>query len=282
MNHSTRRSRGRWLRSLLVIAALLLILRHDLAEITAGVLTLSAQRSADAAFALIQLNMAQTLAPHLPFAASQESYLLGPQQARNSDSLPLNRDQPYAPALNNEAVLAASTLSPLNLLPLFERAVQVQPESAQAQYNLGVTAYQAGDYEAAQVAFRQTSLLAPTWPMPHAYLATVYIHSGAFAPATDAAKAALRLDPRLREAHLTLLLALFSQQQTEEGLAAAGTALSWYPQDATLLLYQGLFLRAAGEPEAALSTLRMAFFAAQEEPLRRRIAEEILAILSGD
>lgn len=257
-------------------------------EIGAGLLVLSAQDAADRgdpATALAHLDLAHGLAPNLPQPMALADYLVAARLPFDQGRAPLPLEDggtdPYAPALNNRAVWAADRLSPAQLAQAFQQAADLGMPQAAVQFNLGVAAWQSGDLALAQEALSRAALLDPSWDRPPLFLATLLLTSDPAQPAAAeaAARQAVALSPHVRAGHLALIHALWSQGRVDDGLAAVTAAHTRFAQDAQLGLYHGLFLRAAGDNRAALDVLRSAFFAADDQSLRRRIAEEILSVL---
>ncbi|MBX3001126.1 MAG: tetratricopeptide repeat protein [Caldilineaceae bacterium] len=245
----------------------------------------SAQQAGDPQKSQEQVEIAGLLAPDLPQLSSQKIYAtldLGSAATIGFGEAAALAASTYSPGLNNAAVLAFSTEDLSTSKAMLERAVLLNPESAQAHYNLGIVAYQSGDVETARPAFRRATFLAPDWPHPYVYLAALSLHANDPTSALEMARTAVALDPTIRLAQTALLYALWVSEQPDEGLEAVEQALHEFPQDPTFLLYQGLFLRSKGADDQALVTLRQAFFIDQVEDQRRRIAQEILAIMKGE
>jgi tetratricopeptide (TPR) repeat protein len=282
--------RGTALWIVLVLVLLTILLWRDLLKVTAGLLILSAQspqQTGDLYKTQVQLGRAELLAPDLPHLSSQRLYvnmdLLGGSGAtmRFSDEETLTTSA-YSPGLNNAAVLTFSAGNFAASKAMLERAARLNPDSAQAHYNLGVVSYHLGDMDSALIAFRSASLLVPDWPQPHAYLAAILIQTDDLTAAIEAARASIALDPTIRPAQIALLYAHLMRQNIEEGLLAVDQALQEFPQDPVFLLYKSLFLRSKGAEEQAFALLQQAFFIHQDEDQRRRIAQEVLSIMKGE
>lgn len=276
----------------LVLVAVLLsvLLWTDLSRMAAGVYLLSAQSAqqrGDLQTMQTQMANASFWAPDLPQLSSQRLYADLDLLQRAGADISFAQEEglaasAYGPGLNNAAVLAFADGDLAKSKTMLERATLLNPENAQAQYNLGVVAYHSGDMETAQIALQRAALLAPDWPQIYLYLAATLIQSNDLTSAHEAALASVALDPTVRPAHLALLYIDLMLQQTDDGLAAAEQALQVFPDDPAFLLYQGLFLRKAGDDDRAFALLQRAFFLHQEEDQRRRIAQEILHLMKGE
>jgi tetratricopeptide (TPR) repeat protein len=221
----------------------------------------------------------------LPQPIALADYLAATRLLANQDAAPQPVEEMgtdlYAPALNNRAVWAADRLTSAQLTKAFQQAADLGTPQAAVQFNLGVAAWQAGDLALAQEALSRAALLDPSWDRPPVFLATLLLTVEPAQPAAAeaAARRAVALSPGDRAGHLALVHALWRQGKVDDGLAAVTAARERFAQDAQLALYHGLFLRAAGDKPAALDVLRSAFFAAEDQSLRRRIAEEVLSVL---
>jgi Tfp pilus assembly protein PilF len=88
-----------------------------------------------------------------------------------------------------------------------ERALSLYPQFAAAWYFLGGTLLERDDIDGARRAFERAVAADPRFPNPYVSLAAIELKSRHFAEAARLADSALRLDPRLTEAHYYSVLA---------------------------------------------------------------------------
>jgi tetratricopeptide (TPR) repeat protein len=83
----------------------------------------------------------------------------------------------------------------------FRRAVELDPEYAEARNNLGVQFLLAGNYPEAIEQLRAATALSPSWGKPHLNLGDALRATGAYEQAITELQRALQLEPTLSEVH---------------------------------------------------------------------------------
>lgn len=83
----------------------------------------------------------------------------------------------------------------------FRRAVELDPEYAEARNNLGVQFLLAGNYPEAIEQLRAATALSPSWGKPHLNLGDALRATGQFEQAISELQRALQLEPGLSEVH---------------------------------------------------------------------------------
>lgn len=283
---------------LLVLAGLIGIQWRPISEIGAGLLVLSAQRleqTGQTDAALARLAISHAVAPHLaqPVVMAETLVASNPTLSLDGgrgipilstfstrDTDPLIQTQ-FAQGLNNRAVSDFDQLAPQELTQHFQQASGLAKPQAIVEFNLGVSAWQAGDHALAQESLSRAAMLDPGWDQPSLFLAYLLVSEDhpQLQQAENAARHALTLRPDAYPGHLVLIHILWLQNEVDDGLDAVRLAEELFPADAHIALYHGLFLRSGGNRDAALDVLRAAFFSAEEQSLRRRISEEILSLM---
>jgi tetratricopeptide (TPR) repeat protein len=110
------------------------------------------------------------------------------------------------------------------------RAVELRPEDAQAQYDLGVVLHRRGSGQAA-ASFRKATELLPTLALAHFGLGLCLQEEGDRAGAIRSFRAAVRYKPDYAAAHKLLGLALAQEGQDAEALAHLQQAVQLDPAD---------------------------------------------------
>ena len=100
---------------------------------------------------------------------------------------------------------------------LWQSVVDVRPENARAQYNLGTKLKQAGEYELAIVHLRRALLLDPT-SESHNNLANALRESGALDEAIEHYRKALELQPGNRRVYFNLARVYHEKGQLDEAV----------------------------------------------------------------
>ena len=131
----------------------------------------------------------------------------------------------------------------------FQKAIELDPEYAEAHHNLGLSYAEQGRFDEAIQAYRK-ALSFPTYTTPEvAYnnMGNAYFALGKLPEAQESYLAALRLDPKLASAHYGLGMILSRQGKAEEAKASFRTARDINPA-APFGLAASQALKALGEP----------------------------------
>ena len=113
----------------------------------------------------------------------------------------------------------------------FEKAVTLNPQSADAQNMLGQVLLQQGDFDHATEHFRTLIKLRPRLAIAHAYLAQSLQAKSLLDDAVAEYRVAVKLAPSEPKAHQALGRALSLQQKTDEAIAELQQAVTLAPQE---------------------------------------------------
>jgi tetratricopeptide (TPR) repeat protein len=102
----------------------------------------------------------------------------------------------------------------------FERRVDILPNDAGAHHALGDAYAQQGRFDPALTEFAIAAMLDPASPAVHASVAQTHLADGGYEGAVSAARRALSLEPRHKEAQYALATALIRLGRAEEGARA--------------------------------------------------------------
>jgi tetratricopeptide (TPR) repeat protein len=102
--------------------------------------------------------------------------------------------------------LEQSGAAPEQILPAYQRAVELDPESASAHVNLGTLYYHLRQWELAEKHYRASVEARPDYPLAHFNLGNLYDELGDWAHALEEYLNALRLEPDYSDAHYNLAL----------------------------------------------------------------------------
>jgi tetratricopeptide (TPR) repeat protein len=144
---------------------------------------------------------------------------------------------------------------------LVRRAVDLRPEDAALQLNLGNALKALGQLDGAIERFRNALTLAPGFPMAHYNLGNAYAAMGRHEDAVDAFEKALRLQPDDASSHNNLGNALHALGRHREAIASFQRALELRPGHAGAHNNMGMALNALGAADDALVQFRAALAA---------------------
>ena len=83
-------------------------------------------------------------------------------------------------------------------IPLYKRALEIDPKCAETHVNLGVAQFTAGDESAAAASYRGAIELQPVHAMAHSNLGVVLNNTGDIDSAMTSWKRAIKVNPRCR------------------------------------------------------------------------------------
>ncbi|SMG16540.1 tetratricopeptide repeat protein [Paraburkholderia susongensis] len=144
---------------------------------------------------------------------------------------------------------------------LVRRAVNLRPEDAALQLNLGNALKALGQIDAAIEQFRNALTLAPTFPMAHYNLGNAYASVGRHEDAADAFERSLRLQPDDVSSHNNLGNALHALGRHEEAITSFRRTLELRPGHAGALNNMGMSLNALDRPHEAVPCFEAALAA---------------------
>ncbi|CAB3781155.1 tetratricopeptide repeat protein [Paraburkholderia fynbosensis] len=144
---------------------------------------------------------------------------------------------------------------------LVRRAVNLRPEDAALQLNLGNALKALGQIDDAIEQFRNALTLAPSFPMAHYNLGNAYASLGRHEDAAEAFERSLRLQPGDASSHNNLGNALHALGRHAEAIASFRRALELRPGHAGALNNMGMALNALGRADEAIPCFQAALAA---------------------
>ena len=144
---------------------------------------------------------------------------------------------------------------------LVRRAVNLRPEDAALQLNLGNALKALGQIDDAIEQFRNALTLAPSFPMAHYNLGNAYASVGRHEDAADSFAKSLRLQPDDASSHNNLGNALHALGRHAEAIASFRRALELRPGHAGALNNMGMSLNALGRADEAIPCFQAALAA---------------------
>ena len=144
---------------------------------------------------------------------------------------------------------------------LVRRAVNLRPEDAALQLNLGNALKALGQIDDAIEQFRNALTLAPSFPMAHYNLGNAYASVGRHEDAADAFEKSLRLQPDDASSHNNLGNALHALGRHTQAIASFQRALELRPGHAGALNNMGMSLNALGRADEAIPCFQAALAA---------------------
>ena len=144
---------------------------------------------------------------------------------------------------------------------LVRRAVNLRPEDAALQLNLGNALKALGQIDDAIEQFRNALTLAPSFPMAHYNLGNAYASVGRHEDAADAFEKSLRLQPNDPSSHNNLGNALHALGRHTEAIASFQRALELRPGHAGALNNMGMSLNALDRANEAIPRFQAALAA---------------------
>ncbi len=136
-------------------------------------------------------------------------------------------------------------------LGYYKRALELDPENADACNNLGIALRTLGRFAEAEVALRQAIRLRPNRASAHINLGLVLRSAGKFEEAVSAFSKAVEIDPNLAEAHNSLGNAWKMMRRYDLAIASLDRAIALNPAYADAHYNRALVFAAQGDAEAA-------------------------------
>lgn len=169
--------------------------------------------------------------------ATRQAFLLalGKQQAgkpKEAEGLYLSyldRDPESAEANHNLGLIVMDRGQFGAAIAYFARAARLQPELMEAHLNLGEALAKAGRHAEAEASFRRAISLGGDKPRPYVALANLLASRGRLEEAESSYREAIRIDPRFCDAYNNLSNVLRQQDRRDEALALLGQALAIDP-----------------------------------------------------
>jgi len=145
-------------------------------------------------------------------------------------------------------------------LPLFEKAVDTDPDYAEAWYQTSYCNGMLGRHNDALRASRQVIRLKPDWPEPYVNMGHAYSRLGQFQDAINSYKQALRLDPYNADVQFAMGITYGKWSKPDDEIIAYRKAINLSPDHAGAYERLGLAYFKQGkfkEAAAAFDQLRM-------------------------
>ena len=139
----------------------------------------------------------------------------------------------------------------------YEEAIHLKPEYAEAQYNLGVAYSELGRYEEAIAAYEEAVRLKPDYAEAHYGLGVPYGELGRWQEALEAYRQVVRLKPDYAEAHCGVGFAYANLGRYQEAIAAYQEAIRLKPDYALAHSNLGLVYLFLGDRSEALEEYRI-------------------------
>jgi Tfp pilus assembly protein PilF len=144
----------------------------------------------------------------------------------------------------------------------YEHALRINPDYAEAHYNLGIALAQTGKIEEAIAHYEQALRINPDSAEPHINLGIALGQTGKIEEAIAHFQQALRINPDLAEAHLNLGVALVKLGKPNDAIRHYEQALRIKPNDPQTLDHLG-WLLATQEPAEGGDPVRAVALAQQ-------------------
>ncbi len=180
-------------------------------------------------------------------------------EALYDEILEANPDHPEATHLKGVLLRDLGRVAPA--IDTLTRAVELDPRSPVARFNLAGALAAAGQPDAAEDAYGEALRLAPDFVEAHAALGALLRGQGRTAEARQACERAVALAPDMAEAHLGLGLALFAEGNYPGAAGRFAEAARLDPTNPEPCLFEAEAHRLVGDATAAIT--------ACEEAVRR-------------
>jgi len=141
---------------------------------------------------------------------------------------------------------------------IFRQVIRINPQDANAYYNLGVVLYHQGKLEEAITNFRQAIQLDPKYANAYNNLGAALSDQGKLDEAIANYRQAIQLDPKYALAYTNLGNALSDQGKLDEAIASYRQAIQLNPKYAMAYNNLGNALRNQGKLDEAIASYRQA------------------------
>jgi tetratricopeptide (TPR) repeat protein len=140
-------------------------------------------------------------------------------------------------------------------LELAKKSLAAAPQSAAANYTIGVVYLARGDAEEATKAFNETLRLNPQASAAELQLSRALLLAGDATHAVERARAVVKSSPQNLEARLALVSALIASRDVTGATAALQPLLKEHPENAAVHSFAGELLARRGEIAAGLAEI---------------------------
>src|SRR4030095_2978357 len=155
----------------------------------------------------------------------------------------------------------------IKAIEAFREAIRLRPEWAEAHNQLGLTYYEAGEYKTAASAFEEATRLKPDFFDALVALGNTYQHSGLYARAVEVLEKAVLLRPENIDAKMALGRALILAARPEDAVTVLKDAVRLSPNSALVYSILGQAYRLTGKYEEALTALDQALRINADDPV---------------
>lgn len=149
----------------------------------------------------------------------------------------------------------------------FNEAIRLKPGWAEAHYDLGRAHYELGEYETAATSFEEAVRLKPDYFDAFIALGNTYQHSGRHDRSVEVLQKAVLLRPANVEAKIALGSALIFSGQPQEAVPVLREAVRLSPQSALAYSTLGQAYRLLGKFQEALVALQEALRISPKDPV---------------
>jgi tetratricopeptide (TPR) repeat protein len=140
------------------------------------------------------------------------------------------RASPFSWTAQNQLGAALSQRGDLDgAIVHYQRALEINPDYAEAHNNLGIALYRQDQTEAAMAEYRRAISSRPTYAEAHYNLGNAFLSEHRFNDAIAEYSTALEIKPHLPEAHCNLGTALLNQGDVDRAIAEYQAALEIAP-----------------------------------------------------
>ena len=160
----------------------------------------------------------------------------------------------------------------------YEAAIAINPEHAGARYGLGVAHNRAGDFEAAEDAWRYAAMLEPTNPLPMYALGNSLMMQGKGNEAFAVYAQALEAEPQHIESMLARGRIYASRGEAKKALRDFDKVLAIAPGYAPAYLNIGLLKQQRGDDAAAIAAYKLTLQVDDAQPLAHNNLAWLLAM----
>ena len=158
-------------------------------------------------------------------------------------------------AVMREICTACRWIAALGLSFAMGGVLYGQGPAVKEAFQRGALAMHNGRIADAEQSFREAVKLAPKLPEAHLDLALALEREGKSDEAIGSLGKAIELDPKLPSAHMFLGIFLYQANRRDEAIAALGKELALDPKNGEAMMWMGIVQLAAGRPELAVGPL---------------------------
>jgi len=224
--------------------------------------------------AIEQLVVAERISPHFADTHYQLALQLRKQGEvkRSKQEMEIfqglkhqENDETIAGNLNNEGNRLLEEGKAREAAEAYRKAVQLDPNSAQWQYNLSLALAKLGDKEGQKLALERSLQVDPNVAATHNDLGLLYLSDGKMSVAEREFRAALEIDPKFAEAQNNLGMVYSQQGKDSEASALFRQATESDPNYARAFVNLGLLMARQGTFAAAKEQIQRALIISPDD-----------------